>query len=408
MKFYLLALATGLVVCVGCQTFEGVQSRIPKDTYTAPPAGMMQQGSGMGIGGPGPGVMQMPGMQGMPPGMQGMRGMPPMQGMQGRPMQMISKTTQVRFLGPEGMQIGWQIPNGYAENQVMAPGRHNFRQGGTYRLKLTDIPGHKALTLYPSLQLYPSDPTTNAYLSHNSVPIELTVEDFEQIESNNYVTKVIYLPAAKYQELAIAGVETLVSTRLDPGVDPVKEASRRGTIMAVIRVGNMDLEMPGNQPGNDGVSLNGQGGVKQVVHIDGEKDQFIEPMLISLEQSGLPAIPGAMIVATGGLPGQPVSHPIAGMGGTPTWGMPTTATPIGLPGPPHLPYGGQASLKSHTIRNNTPVDMGKPVKDFVIDVNHSPGYRMPHPVKYVKYSERHPVYKAGETEYPAYTMPRRN
>ena len=40
-------------------------------------------------------------------------------------------------------------------------------------------------------------------------------------------------------------VETLVSTRLDPGVDPIQEADKMGTIMAVLRIGNMDLEMPG-------------------------------------------------------------------------------------------------------------------------------------------------------------------
>ncbi|MEZ6047682.1 MAG: hypothetical protein R3C11_19305 [Planctomycetaceae bacterium] len=78
---------------------------------------------------------------------------------------------------------------------------------------------------------------------HNTIPIELNDEDLAQIESNNFVTKVIYLPEPKYQELAIAGVETLVSTRLEPGVDPVAEADRRGTILAVFRVGNKDLEM---------------------------------------------------------------------------------------------------------------------------------------------------------------------
>lgn len=399
MKFYLLALATGLVVCVGCQAIEGVQERVservPKDVYTAPPAAMMQHPGPM-IHGPGPGVRPMPGMPSM--------FRPPQQGAAAH----LIKSTQVRFLGPEGMQIGWQIPRGYAENQLMAPGRHNFRQGATYRLKLTDIPGHKGLTLYPSLQLYPAHPTTDAYLSHNSVPIELTIEDFEQIESNNYVTKVIYLPAAKYQELAIAGVETLVSTRLDPGVDPVTEADRRGTIMAVIRVGNMDLEMPNRQAGMQGVSAHqGQGAIQQVAHFDGEKDQFVEPMPISTATSGLPPIPGAIIVQATGLPGQPVMHPISGVGGTPTYGMPITATPIGLPGPPHLPYGGPAGLKSHTVRNLTPIDLGKPVDEFVIDVKHSPGYRMPHPVRHVKYTERHPAYNSGQTEYPAYTQPRR-
>ena len=46
------------------------------------------------------------------------------------------------------------------------------------------------------------------------------------------MTKVIYLPDPEFQELALAGVETLVSTRLDPGVDPIVEADRRGAILA--------------------------------------------------------------------------------------------------------------------------------------------------------------------------------
>ena len=135
------------------------------------------------------------------------------------------------------MNIGWQIGHGYAENQLVAPGRYNFQQGSTYRLKLSNIPGREGMPpLYPSLQVYPTHPNTDAYLSHNSVPMTLTNEDLDQIDSNNFVTKVIYLPDPQNQELAIAGVETLVSTRLDPGVDPIAEADRRGTLMLVLRV----------------------------------------------------------------------------------------------------------------------------------------------------------------------------
>ena len=57
------------------------------------------------------------------------------------------------------------------------------------------------------------------------------------------MTKVIYLPDPEFQELALAGVETLVSTRLDPGVDPIVEADRRGAILAIVRLGNKDLQV---------------------------------------------------------------------------------------------------------------------------------------------------------------------
>ena len=75
--------------------------------------------------------------------------------------------------------------------------------------------------------------------------MQFTSEDFDQVvDGGNFVTKVIYLPDPKYQELAVSGVETLVSTRLEPGVDPILEADKRGTILLIVRLGAIDLEMP--------------------------------------------------------------------------------------------------------------------------------------------------------------------
>ena len=76
--------------------------------------------------------------------------------------------------------------------------------------------------------------------------MQFTAEDFDQVvDGGNFVTKVIYLPDPKYQELAVSGVETLVSTRLEPGVDPILEADKRGTILLIVRLGAIDLETPG-------------------------------------------------------------------------------------------------------------------------------------------------------------------
>jgi len=317
-----------------------------------------------------------------------------------------SKTSQIRFVGPRGMNIGWKIGDRYAENQITTPQRYNFNQGATFRLKMTQIQGRDGLVLYPSLQVYPSHPTTDAYLSHNSVPFELTDEDLDQIESNNFVTKVIYLPDPKFQELAIAGVETLVSTRLDPGVDPVAEADRRGTVMVVLRVGNMDLEMPSNSPMPPQAGI--PGGVQQVSFQgpDGEKGQHVAPIPVAFEQGMPGGIPGPMMMGGGGMGiGQPPYNPIAGAPGGPRWGMPMTSTPIGLPGPPHLPLGGPASLQSHTIRNNTVQELPKPVEHFLIDVKQSPGIRMPAAVNHVEYEEIHPTYSPGAVSYPKFAFP---
>lgn len=380
MRFYFLALGTLVVVCVGC-AIDG-QQIVDKGEYHAPPAAMMQHPGPM-VDGPGPGVMPMMA--------------PPSAG------SFAAQSTQVRFAGPASMRIGWQIGDSYAENQLTAPGRYNFQQGATYRLKLTNIPGREeGLVLYPTLQVYPTHPNSDAYLSHNSIPLELSDEDLDQVENNNFVTKVIYLPDPKFQELAVYGVTTLVSTRLDPGVDPVSAADQRGTIMAVLRIGNMDQEMPGQ------VSA-GQGDYEETVQpisYNGDEGQHVPPMPIDYLGNGGPHVPSPMMMGAAGMPGGPGMNPVTGGPGAPMWGMPMTSTPIGLPGPPHLPLGGPAGLKSHTVRNRTRQNLPQPVDHFLLDVKHDPGVSVPAPVKHVEYTETHPTYSPGQVNYPASMMPR--
>ncbi len=165
------------------------------------------------------------------------------------PRRFANSSTQITFVSPVGMKIGWESSMGqgmknFLPAQLTVPGRYNFAQGAIYRLKVTEVPAHPGVPFYPTLEVAPSSPRTDAYITHNAVPIEFTDEDFDQVSSGNFVSKVIYLPDPQHQELAIAGVETLVSTRLDPGVDPVAEADRRGTILAIVRLGGIDLEMP--------------------------------------------------------------------------------------------------------------------------------------------------------------------
>ncbi|WP_437228064.1 hypothetical protein SH661x_000701 [Planctomicrobium sp. SH661] len=419
MRLYFLALGTLLIVCVGCAV-DGQQA-LHKNEYHAPPAAMLAAPGPM-VGGPGPGVMltagQAAGPGGVtgasypPPGMMGPGCPPPgMGGYPGGGMAMVPatppRTSQVRFLGPEGMSIGWQIGPTFAEAQLMAPDRYNFIQGATYRLKFSNIPGREGLVLYPSLHIYPTMPQTAAYLEHNALPLRITDEDLDQVETNNFVTKVIYLPDARFQELAIAGVEELVSTRLGPGLDPVAEADRRGTIMAVIRMGNMDLEMPGAQGLQ--VGQNGQEG-SNIAQVSGETGQFIAPVPVGGYQGigqpgGVPGVPGDLMVGGPAGPGQPPYDPIAGVNGVPMYGYPITGTPIGLPGPPHIPYGRPAGLKSHTVRNTTDYDIPRPVDHMLIDVRHEPGLSLPEPVRYIQYTEKHPEYQQGELSMPAWAAP---
>jgi len=161
---------------------------------------------------------------------------------------MSIQRTSVRFLRPEGMKISWYVPSGdgrptFSSAQLDTPGRYNFTQGAIYRLKLSHLPNRpNIVALYPTLQVEPAANKTAAFLAHSAVPLVFTDEDFDQVAAGNYLVKVIYLPDPQFQDVAAAGPDEVVSTRLDPGVDPVAEARRRGSILLVVRLGNIDLE----------------------------------------------------------------------------------------------------------------------------------------------------------------------
>ncbi|MEX0794330.1 MAG: hypothetical protein WD045_14435 [Pirellulaceae bacterium] len=319
---------------LGCHALDGK----PVGGHNLPPAQMLRH-PGPGVDGPGPGVLHPPRIQqasaNMPIGPGG-----PMPGMPG-----AMASSQILFVSPEGMQLAWDVGGVgmYDSTPKVVPFSKNFPQGGIYRLKLMNIEGQPGVELYPTLEVGPATPRTEAFLAHNAIPIQFTEDDFAQVRSGNFVTKVIYLPYPNYQELALAGVETLVSTRLDPGVDPIVEADRRGTIMAILRVGNKDLEVPGDEYGDEGMM---QGGM--------------------------------MPYAGMGHPQAPMMPFVAGMT-VPQYGMPQTGTPIGLPGPPHIPLGGPAGLQKHVIKNHTHTHIPNPTSKVVLNVKQRPGVSYPAP-----------------------------
>jgi hypothetical protein len=275
-------------------------------------------------------------------------------------------TSQIGFIGPDGMRVRWDVSANamFDSEPLIVPGRFNFPQGAIYRLKLTDIPGYPGVELYPTLEVAPTVPRTEAYIAHNFIPFQLTDDDFKQVLSGNFVTKVIYLPDPEYQELALAGVETLVSTRLDPGVDPIVEADRRGSILAIIRLGNKDLQGGGGGNVSDTeVVQAGYWGPLPKHH------------------------PPHSLAAHVGQPTAPPPQFIAGVT-VPDYGMPYCGTPIGLPGPPHIPLGVPAGLQRHQMVNETHMHIPPPTDHLKIKVAQVPGMSYPKPVKNIKIVER--------------------
>ena len=309
-----------LLVAQGCAA---------QKAYNLPPAERLME-PGPGVGGPGPGVL--------PPALPPLAIAP-----------VPAHRVQVLFASPEGLQVQWDSTGmgQFDSVPLIVPGRYDFPEGFIYRLKLTNIAEREGVELYPTLELAPTTPRTAAYLAHNAVPVQFTEEDFDQVLAGNFVTKVIFLPDPDFQALALPNVETLVSTRLDPGMDPIVEADRRGSILAIVRIGNKDVETAAAFAGGEILPGGAVG-------------------------SGLPYDPHCM------MPGAMPPNYVAGVT-SPTWGMPMSGTPIGLPGPPHVPLGVPAGLQKHVMKNHTNVHLPEPTENFQVHVRQQPGLSYPRP-----------------------------
>lgn len=301
------------------------------------------------------------------------------------------QTVQVTFGRPDSMHVRYDATGSgqFDSEPLIVPARQNFPQGGLYRLKITNIANREGVELYPTLELAYANPRTGAYLAHNSIPVQFTDEDFDQVLTGNFVTKVIYLPDPDFQGPALAGIDTIVSTRLDPGIDPIVEADRRGSILAIIRLGDKDIEMAGG----------GQaGGLVAGGMIGAGVPGMPMPFAPSMTEGCGPAGPGA----GGSLMPPSLPGMVAGVT-APQYGMPMSGTPIGLPGPPHIPLGAPAGLQKHVIKNHTPMHLPQPVSEVKMHVRQAPGQSYPNPVSRIHLTEQnvHPGIPHGRPHFDA-------
>jgi hypothetical protein len=193
------------------------------------------------VGPPQGGILPVPGM-GPPGAVAAVGALNPMM----RPAP-VNQRTSIRFTGPAGMKITWQLPNGTFNDEttgITAPKEYNFLQSQVYRLRLTQIlPNFPGRSFYPTLEVAAVTPKTLTYLAHSAVPVGFDDDDFRQAADGNLVVKVIYMPDPAFQDFAaLGGGVDVITSRLDPGADPVAEAQKRGTILAIVRLGNIDLE----------------------------------------------------------------------------------------------------------------------------------------------------------------------
>jgi hypothetical protein len=137
--------------------------------------------------------------------------------------------------------------------------------------------------------------------------------------------------------------------------------------LAIIRLGNKDVELSGNA----GAGL---------------------PMAGGVGFDGMACGPDGSPMSAYGNPPNMVAGVTA-----PQYGMTYTGTPIGLPGPPHIPLGHPAGLQKHVMKNRTHMNIPDPVDKMKISVRHQPGYSYPQPASraHIREQNIHPGYPSG-------------
>jgi RNA polymerase sigma factor (sigma-70 family) len=143
-------------------------------------------------------------------------------------------TVQIRVIGPKGMKVSVLVAAKAEALPAEVPARFNLPEGHLTRLKLIGIPNRPGLVRYPSVEVPKAQPATDAYLRHSAIPLFFKDEDFDRVEKGEAVTKVIYLESPR------GGTVTLTSWE-QPDIDVIAEAKKRGTILAVVRLGDIDL-----------------------------------------------------------------------------------------------------------------------------------------------------------------------
>jgi hypothetical protein len=153
----------------------------------------------------------------------------------------------VEFLAPSGASVQVAEAGSFAAPAV-SPARFGLLVGPVYRLRVSNIPFHPGLEVYPTIEvierLYPPRGQETRF----PIVVELTQEDLEMALDGKFVTRVIYLedPDLALPVAQDAGKQAWIDS--GPGSDPLAVADQFGKPMAILRLGAL---LPGVQGAPD-------------------------------------------------------------------------------------------------------------------------------------------------------------
>jgi hypothetical protein len=202
------------------------------------------------------------------------------------------RQVQIRIAAPVGMKVSLWERSG-KDNKIASievPGRLNLEQGQRTRLKVYDIPNRPGVERFPTVDIPKTDAVTEPFVTSSAIPIEFTDEDFDHVNDGRAITKVVYLTSGTKGKKTVArpmgtgapdpeteGQNTTGQPGSGPGPPPMRAerqvhaiasfdypqqdvievARQRGTILAVVRMGDIELEKAGKpikvELGEDGI-----------------------------------------------------------------------------------------------------------------------------------------------------------
>ena len=153
----------------------------------------------------------------------------------------------VEIQAPSGAWISLAIDQQFQQPKA-GPVRAGLLIGAVYRLRVTNIPQHEGLEVFPSIELvnrlYPPPGQETRF----PIPIELAEEDLVLALQGNFITRIIYLEDPKNALPVAQDPQRQSRYEVEAHDDPLAVADRLGRPMAILRLGG---RLP-DRVGNDG------------------------------------------------------------------------------------------------------------------------------------------------------------
>ena len=165
----------------------------------------------------------------MPPGAIGRQRL-----LRGGPLSGFCQPVEIR--APQGARIAPATGSGF-QNSQPSPTVVGLSIGPVYRFKVTEIPDHPGLELFPTIELVDRLYPPPGQALRFPVPVELTLEELLLAAEGRFITRVIYLEDPQLAPAIAREKEEQPWIEARPGEDPLVVADHLGRPMAILRLG---------------------------------------------------------------------------------------------------------------------------------------------------------------------------